>query len=135
MLWLLTVLFLLRVAGQALVAFTGAPFLPPMAEWSSGLIPYPVLLAAQIAMLAWMAAINTRIARGGRLSARPGIGRGLRRVAGVYFAGMVLRYAVSMAVYPERRWLHGTIPIVFHWVLAGYLFTLGAYHVRTRTAP
>ena len=134
-LWLLTALFFLRVAGQALVAFWSAPFLPPMVEWSSGLIPYPILLAVQIAMLAWMAAINTRIGRGARLSARPGFALWLRRFAVVYFAAMLLRYVASMALYPERRWLHGTIPIVFHWVLAGYLFTLGASHLRTRTAP
>jgi hypothetical protein len=44
---------------------------------------------------------------------------------------MLLRYAVTMAVHPERRWLGtGTIPIVFHWVLAAYLFTLGRFHAR-----
>jgi hypothetical protein len=36
-----------------------------------------------------------------------------------------------MALYPERRWLGtGTIPIVFHWVLAAYLFTLAHFHAR-----
>jgi hypothetical protein len=31
-----------------------------------------------------------------------------------------------MARRPEQRWLGGTIPIVFHWVLAVFLFVLGA---------
>ncbi len=47
---------------------------------------------------------------------------------------MVLRYVLTMALHSERRWLHGTIPIVFHWVLAGYLWTLGRYHARVRVA-
>jgi len=29
-----------------------------------------------------------------------------------------------------RRRFGGTIPIVFHWVLAGYLFVLEYYHRR-----
>ena len=42
------------------------------------------------------------------------------------FLGMVARYAITMTLYPERRWLGtGTIPIVFHWVLAAYLYVLG----------
>ena len=86
-------------------------------------------------MLAWMAIINARIGSRAWLVARAVRARWLRRFACVYFAAMVLCYTVSMGLYPERRWLHGTIPIVFHWVLAGYLFTLGAYHARTRTAP
>jgi hypothetical protein len=36
-----------------------------------------------------------------------------------------------MALHPERRWLGpGTIPIVFHWVLAAYLFTFAHFHTR-----
>ena len=49
-----------------------------------------------------------------------------------YFAVMVLRYIVTMVVYPERRWLSGTIPILFHCVLAAYLFTLGRYYTFRR---
>jgi hypothetical protein len=41
---------------------------------------------------------------------------------------MVLRYVLVMAYYPERRWFTGTIPIFFHWVLAGYCFVLGKYY-------
>ena len=41
-LWTLLALFVLRVTGQALVAFLEVGFLPPMSEWYSGLLPYPV---------------------------------------------------------------------------------------------
>ena len=64
LLWLLTGLFALRVAGQALVAFLPVRFLPPMAAWYSGLIPYPVLLPVQLVMLAVMAKINADLGAG-----------------------------------------------------------------------
>src|SRR5262249_39068835 len=52
-LWLFTVLLSGRVAGQLLV-WTRAPgWLPPMAQWQSGLLPYPVLLAGQAVVL-WL---------------------------------------------------------------------------------
>jgi hypothetical protein len=38
-----------------------------------------------------------------------------------------------MALAPEMRWLHGTIPIAFHFVLAGYIASL-TLPDRARTA-
>lgn len=127
LLWLLTGLFALRVAGQALVAFLHAGFLPPMAEWYSGLVPYPVLLPVQLVMLAVMAKINADMSRGAGTFAtpRPRLGRGLRWFALIYFLAMVIRYVATMALHPEQRWLGETIPIVFHWVLAAYVFVWG----------
>lgn len=124
LLWLLTGLFALRVAGQALVAFLRVGFLPPMTAWYSGLIPYPVLLPVQLVMLAAMAKINVDLSAGTGMFAtrRPRVGRGLRWFALVYFLAMMIRYVATMALHPEQRWLGGTIPIVFHWVLAAYVF-------------
>jgi hypothetical protein len=59
---------------------------------------------------------------------RPRVGRALRWISYVYAGAMAGRYVLTVALRPERRWLGGTIPIVFHWVLAAYLFTLGRYH-------
>lgn len=128
--------FFLRVIGQALVATGQASFLPPMEEWHSGLIPYAVLLPTQFAILVVQAAISRDIWKGDGTFARrrPRVGRGLQWFSYVYFAVMVLRYVVTMAVYSERRWLSGTIPIFFHWVLAAYLLTLGRYYARPRGA-
>jgi len=126
--------FFLRVLGQALVAAERASFLPPMKEWYSGLVPYSALLPIQIVILGVQAAISRDIWRGSGTFAvpRPAIGRGLQWFSYVYFAVMVLRYLVTMTVYPERRWLSGTIPIFFHGVLAAYLFTLGRYYTSRR---
>ena len=47
----------------------------------------------------------------------------------IYFASMVARYAITMTIHPERRWLHDTIPLIwFHMVLASYLFILSRYN-------
>lgn len=126
--------FVLRVLGQALVAADQANFLPPMEEWYAGLVPYPALLPIQIVILGVQATISRDIWRGSGIFAgsRPAVGRGLQWFSYVYFAVMVLRYVVTMTVYPERRWLSGTIPIFFHWVLAAYLFMLGRYYALRR---
>jgi len=126
----LAFLFFLRVLGQALVAFFDARRLPAMAEWYSGLLPYPLLLPIQVVILLAQAKISTDVfRRTGWLARRHSrAGRALRWLSILYFSGMALRYAITMAWYPERRWLGtGTIPIVFHWVLAAYLYTLGRY--------
>lgn len=125
--------FFLRVLGQVLVAFFYVDFLPPMAEWYSGLLPYPVLLPMQFLILVVQAKISLDIWRGLDFFAirRPRAGKVLCWCSYVYFAGMVLRYILTMSLYPERRWFTGTIPIFFHWVLAAYLFVLGRFQVRT----
>ena len=125
--------FLLRVLGQALVAFFGVDFLPPMEQWYSGLMPYPLLLPTQVMILGLQAKISVDIWRGaGRLArCRPMGGRVLLWFSVVYALAMVVRYALTMYFHPERRWFDGTIPIFFHWVLATYLFLLGRYYRST----
>jgi hypothetical protein len=59
--------------------------------------------------------------------------RRLRWIAAIYAAIMALRYVLTMALAPEMRWLHGTIPIAFHFVLAGYIASL-TLPDRARTA-
>jgi hypothetical protein len=81
LLGLLAALFLLRVAGQALVAFAGTPGLPPMGEWDSGLLPYPLLLPAQVVILALLGWVCADLARGDGywVRPRPRLGRWLQR--------------------------------------------------------
>jgi hypothetical protein len=120
---LFTALFFARVAGQALVAFAGVTWLPPMDAWYSGLLPYPVLLPAQILILGAQLTIDWQVWRGTGLFARsrPRVGPALRGFSYVYALAMLVRWLVTRT--------HG-IPIVFHWVLAAYLFTLGGYSAR-----
>jgi putative CocE/NonD family hydrolase len=126
----LTVLFLLRVVGQLLVAVWHVPFLPPMQEWFSGVIPYPVLLACQALILAVYGKVCLEFALGSGFFVVPrlGLGRFLLRFGSLYLVIMIIRYALRMALYPVERWAGGSLPIFFHWVLALFLLVLGWYH-------
>ena len=127
---ILTLLFALRVVGQALVVFFSVGWLPPTAHWFSGLIRYPILLGIQLIMLAGMIKIPSDIWRGRGFFAkpRPGCSRFLVACSIFYAVSMVLRYALTMTYRPEMRWLGGTIPIFFHFVLAAFVYTWGKFH-------
>ena len=123
--------FLWRVLGQVAVALLEPDWLPPMQDWYSGLLPYSILLLIQVALLALQARISWDLWHGsGFFTQRyPRFGFGLGWFSYGYFAVMVIRYVITMAFFPERRWLgSGTIPIVFHWVLAAYLLTWSRFH-------
>jgi hypothetical protein len=124
----LELLFAARVAGQYLVVRRAPGWLPPMDQWYSGLVPYPRLLAIQVAMLIAMAAVAVGLGlRTALARPNPAVGNLVILVSTVYAASMVVRYVVRMARRPDQRWLGGTIPIVFHIVLASWLFVLGSY--------
>lgn len=59
-LWTLLALFLLRVAGQAIVAFAVVPWLPPMAEWYSGHGTIPIVFHVVLATFAILFARHHR---------------------------------------------------------------------------
>ena len=123
--------FFVRVLGQVLVACFQLDYLPPMAEWYSGLLPYPLLLPIQMLILVVQTKVSLDIWRdsGFFVIRRPRAGMVLCRFSYVYIAGMALRYVITMSIYPQRRWFTGTIPIFFHCVLAAYLFVLGRFQV------
>jgi hypothetical protein len=125
---LLSGFFLIRVAGQVLVQLRRPSWLPPTAQWN--LSPYRLLLPVQLGILALMAWIDSDFARGAGFwtKSRPTLGSGVLWFALVYASAMLVRYVVRMGRRPEQRWFGGTIPIVFHWVLAAYLFVFGSFH-------
>ena len=122
----LLVLFLGRVVGQILVATAAPSWLPPMARWYSGLMPYRWLLPTQIVFLAVMTAMTLGVYRRsapfGTLSADAGAW--IVWASYVYALGMVVRSIRYARATPERRGV--LIPIVFHFVLAGFLFVYGS---------
>ncbi len=132
MLWFLLALFFLRVLGQLLVAIFAPHYLPPMEEWYSGLIPYPILFPVQLLILVVMLKVSADFSRGQGFFVvqRKAMGHCLIWISTLYFTSMVLRYGITMALHPERRWFGGTIPIWFHFVLAGFLYALGHFHYR-----
>jgi hypothetical protein len=130
----LTLLFGLRVFGQLLVAYIDVAFLPPFERWTSGLVPYPVLLPIQLALIATMLMVVRDFTRGFGffLSLSPRTGKILVWLSALYALTMVVRYIVTMTWHPELRWFTGTTPIWFHFVLATFLYLVGRFAVRYR---
>ena len=130
-LWLFTVLLLGRVLGQIIVALRAPRWLPPMEQWQSGLLPYPALLAGQALVLVLMVWISIDFSRaaGFWVEPHPRLGRAAVWWSYLYAGAMAARYVIRMARRPDQRWLGGTIPIVFHSVVAAFQWTFGMYHV------
>ena len=118
LLTILLLLFVLRVVGQLLVVLYAPAWLPPMVAWYSGLLPYQLLLPAQIVIIAlmiWM------IRRPPPTSRAP-----ILIFATVYALAMIVRYAILRT---------HEIPVFFHLVLAAFLFVYaGASRVFARTS-
>ena len=104
----------------------GPGWLPSLQHWYSGLLPYHFLLPAQILLLMLMSIVTYDAFRGDGFwhVQRHRTKRILRVIATVYFAVMILRYVLTMVLVPELRWSGHAIPILFHFVLAGYLLVL-----------
>jgi hypothetical protein len=125
--WALLALFFLRVVGQVLVATVAPRWLPPMARWYSGVMPYRYLLPTQVAFLIVMTAMTVSVARQAAPlgTVAPAAGTWVVWASYVYALGMVARSVRYAAAAPERRGV--LIPIVFHFVLAAFLFVYGSY--------
>ena len=114
---------MLRVLGQALVAFLDVRFLPPMQAWYSGLMPYEYLLPSQILIIAVMAKICVDFSRGA------GFFFAANRFFATAWLGFGCLYLAAMIARAVFLWDH-PIPIVFHWVLAAFVITVGLSHRR-----
>jgi len=123
-------LFLMRVLGQVLAATVAPAWLPPMARWYSGLMPYRYLLPTQLLFLVVMTALTIGVARQSAPfgTKSPAVGSALVWASYIYALGMVVRSIRYVRATPERRGV--LIPIIFHFVLAGFLFTYGSYLAR-----
>ena len=129
-LWILVALFALRVAGQALVESGFKTALPPRELWQSGLLPYPLLLASQIVLLAIMCREAARVFSL-RVGPRNLLGSQLASCGAVYAALMAVRaVAFASASLKGILFYGGPIPILFHLVLAGFLSVLGRFHLQ-----
>jgi hypothetical protein len=119
-------LFIGRVVGQVLAATVAPGWLPPMKRWYSGLMPYRYLLPTQVLFIVVMALMNAGIARGTGPLGMPSVtvGRWLIWASYVYALGMIVRSVRYARAAPERRGV--LIPIIFHFVLAAFLFTYGS---------
>lgn len=133
-LWMFTLLLAGRVIGQVVVVLWAPRWLPPMEQWQSGLLPYPVLLAGQAVVLVLMVSVSIDFAAGAGywLEPHPRLGAAAVLWSCLYALAMAVRYVVRMRCRPDQRWTGGTIPIVFHTIVAAFQWTFGIYHVTLR---
>ena len=129
LLWILFVLFVGRVVGQIVVATARPRWLPPMARWYSGVMPYRYLLPSQLIIIVLMSAMIMAVTNEAGPLGKPSAAIGVATLVAsyVYAAGMVWRAVRRAMQPPERKGV--VIPIVFHFVLAGFLFVYGSWHV------
>lgn len=127
LLWSCIGLFAARVIGQLETLLVQPRWLPDMDAWYSGLLPYPLLLPAQIAILMMMATVawNRRVRTGCFARANPRGAGALRIFAGIYFVVMAVRLGVNVIDNGADFRLHGAIPVAFHWVLALFIVVSG----------
>ncbi|CAN5424632.1 hypothetical protein BH10CYA1_BH10CYA1_03000 [soil metagenome] len=130
----LLVLFCLRVSGQLLVALYQVPFLPPMQEWQSGLLPYPVLVTCQFLIIALFAKVCCDFynQHGFFYEPKTALAAPLINFGKAYFVLNSARFLIWTVVL-NHVGLTGTIPIIFHFVLASFLILVAAHH-RTELA-
>ena len=124
---MLFALFLCRVVAQPLALVVHSAVLPPFEAWHSGAIPYSLLLASQLLILAASGWTAWRFSIGAVKPRRP-IGLAAIAVGGLYFLGMVARLVLGATVLSDVRWFASPVPTVFHLVLAGYLLLVGRFH-------
>lgn len=120
-LWGLTALFALRVAAQPLALIE--PHLPAFDAWHGDVMPYPVLLASQLLILAFMVTLNRACMRG-QLVLRPRLAQTLTVLGWLYFSAMLARLALGQVLNPAPAWFDRPLPTLFHLVLSVWLLLL-----------
>lgn len=131
--WILIGAYGLRAFIELGGAFANGPL--SQDEWSSGLIPFPGLLVAQVLILGLVGKICVDFwrRRGFFFVPRRSLGSWLLIFGAVYLVVMATKYAIRMGLYPHQRWTGGSIPILLNCLLAATLLAVGAYHwARTR---
>jgi uncharacterized protein len=122
-------LFCFRVLAQLLQRYLELPFLPPFAAWHSGALPYGVLLASQVSIIAFYAWILSRI-KTNRTQASRRQGWIFFLIGLIYLFVMVMRLAIGLTGLSEHSWFRGYLPTLFHFVLSGYLIVVGHFHIQ-----
>jgi hypothetical protein len=132
LLGLLTLLFALRVLGQAIQRWAAQGFLPEFDKFQGSNLPYWLLLTIQLLILALMARATVQVmletpARNPRTS------KILAWLGGIYMLGSLGRLAVGLTLPGAPAWFMAWIPAAFHVVLAGFVLTLADYYAAGPT--
>jgi hypothetical protein len=129
LLWFLTLLFAVRVIGQALQGWWPQSFLPRFDAFQGSGLPYPVLVTAQLIIFALMVRAALRVGAGTFDPSRGWL-KFLTWFGVIYMAGCILRIVIGLTVSTAPRWFSTWIPAFFHLVLAAFVSTLALYARR-----
>lgn len=127
-LWVCTGLFALRVVAQPAALWVNVPLLPPFDAWHGNVLPYPLLLLSQFAILAIMVRTARRVGLEQWVPRRP-VGRLLVALGGIYAGTMMARLLLGLTVLREYAWFAKPLPTFFHLVLASFVLILGRLHL------
>lgn len=133
--WLLVALFAARVIAQPLSLVVSS--LPTFESWHSAALPYSLLLASQLVILAVLCWTTYRMSVG---AVNPGrtFGAVVLFLGAVYFLVMIARLVLGLTFLSDVRWFASPLPTAFHLVLASWLLLYGHLHwtmgLRARSA-
>lgn len=127
-LYLLTSLFLLRVAGQAIQYWFALDSLPPFDAFQGSSLPYAVLLSVQLLLLVAMYRAAWRLGSA-KLPPNRRTGRWLVAAGSIYMAGSLARITIGLTVTGANGWFTSWIPALLHVVLAAFVLTLAIFHL------
>lgn len=125
----LTLVFAARVLAQFLQFVRPAGALPSFAAFHDSPVPYAWLLPLQIAVVFVMAGITISVAEG-RIAPQRARGRQLCAVGALYCTAVCSRLLVGATVSGASPWFQAWLPAAFHFVLAGFVLVLAAFHLR-----
>jgi len=120
LLGLLAMLFVGRVVAQLIQYFHPVDVLPRFEEWQSGALPYGILVALQVAIVAGQLRVVGAVRRGQRLL-RKEWRRVVSAFAAIYLAVMVVRLIAGLTFATGGGWLDARLPTIFHLILAAFL--------------
>ncbi|MYF41706.1 MAG: hypothetical protein F4216_00185 [Acidimicrobiaceae bacterium] len=125
----LSLAFGARVLAQAVQRWGPVSFLPPFDDFQGSGLSYPVLLGAQVFILAIIAVVLVRMHRGKGLIS-PRLILPVTLFSALYFVVMAVRLVLGLSVLSDSGWFSTWIPTVFHLVLASMLMLIAAYQHR-----
>jgi hypothetical protein len=126
-LWLLLALFAFRVLAQPLSLVLHSAILPRFDSWQGAVLPYGLLLAAQLLLLTAFGWTAYRFSTG-VVRPRRSVGAVALTIGSLYFLSMVARLLLGLTVLNHQRWFASPIPTIFHLVLAAWVLVYGHFH-------
>jgi len=116
-------LFFLRVVVQLIQYFFAVDFLPNFESWQSGALPYSVLLASQVLILAVQVVFIYKAWKGS-LKFKKRSCQFLLGLGTIYFVAMLCRLVLGLTTQNGHSWFDAPMPSIFHMILASFVIML-----------